>query len=126
VPPLARQPLEQHLYFLTHRLGRCFDQRVEVVVKKFVALCAGELKKKAWDSIGQLVFGGAVIYLISVIGGPLYGCGAGNTQLMDGMFSCARGEMQSVYKLLIIAGIVVASLCWGRAACLYEKRHMAE
>jgi hypothetical protein len=97
-----------------------------VAVQKFLSLVAAELKKKAWNSILQLVFGGALIYLITVIAGPVYGCGSDNTALMGGMFSCARGEMHPAYKYLMIGGIILASLCWGRAARLYELRRSAE
>lgn len=89
---------------------------------RLLSVVGVELKKKAWNSILQLILGGGAIYLITVTAGPIYGCGPGNTQLMEGMFQCARGEMQPVHKFLMLAGIVLASLCWGRAASLYEKR----
>lgn len=92
---------------------------------KFLIVLNVEFSKKPWNSILQLVLGGAAIYLITVTAGPSYGCGAGNTQLMEGMFDCVRGEMQAAHKFLIVGGVVVASLCWGRAASLYEKRRTA-
>lgn len=93
---------------------------------RLLAVIREELNKKAWNSILQLILGGSLIYLMSVTVGPSYGCGTGNTQLMEGMFQCSHGEMQSSYKILIIGGIVLASLCWGRAASLYEKRRGTE
>lgn len=92
---------------------------------KILSVLNVELRKKAWNSILQLIVGGAAIYLITVTVGPSYGCGPGNTQLMEGMFSCAKGEMQSLHKFLIVGGVLLASLCWGRAASLYEKRRAA-
>lgn len=95
-------------------------------MQKYLSMAAAELKKKAWDSILQLVFGGALIYLITVIAGPVYGCGSGNTDLIAGIFGCERGEMHPAYQYLMVGGIVLASLCWGRAASLYEKRRSPE
>lgn len=89
---------------------------------KLFAIVRREFQKKAWDSVLQLVLGGGAIYLVTIIAGPGYGCGAGNAQLMDNAFTCTRGEMALMYKLLMVGGIVLASLCWGRAASLYEKR----
>lgn len=95
-------------------------------MERFLSALGTELRKKAWNSILQLVLGGSLIYLMTVIAGPTYGCGTGNAQLMEGMFQCSHGEMQPVFKVLIIGGIVLASLCWGRAASLYEQRRGIE
>ncbi|MCW8195823.1 hypothetical protein F6455_13595 [Proteobacteria bacterium 005FR1] len=97
-----------------------------MALEKYLSLIAAELRKKAWNSIFQLVFGGALIYLITVIAGPVYGCGSDNTELMGSMFACKRGEMDPAYKVLMLGGIIIASLCWGRAASIYEKRRSIE
>lgn len=100
-------------------------QGIEVKVARILTVLGVELRKNAWNSILQLILGGAAIYLITVTAGPSYGCGAGNTQLLEGIFGCVRGEMHSAHKFLIVGGVVLASLCWGRAASLYEKRRAA-
>lgn len=91
-------------------------------MEKFVSLLKSELQKKAWNSVLQLCVGGVVIYVLSITAGPAYGCGAGNAQYMDNVFQCIRGEMATTTKVFITAGIILASLCWARAAFLYERK----
>lgn len=91
-------------------------------MENFLSLLKSELSKKAWNSVLQLCVGGVVIYVLSITAGPLYGCGAGNSQFMDNVFECTRGEMATMTKVFITAGIILASLCWARAAFLYERQ----
>ncbi|MEX1032131.1 MAG: hypothetical protein WDZ30_02100 [Cellvibrionaceae bacterium] len=87
-----------------------------------LSILNAEFQKKPWNSILQLALGGMALYVFTITAGPAYGCGPDNTQLVHGVFICARGELQDSYKVLMLVGIVLASLCWGRAASLYEKR----
>jgi hypothetical protein len=81
-----------------------------------------ELKLKVWDSPLQMVVAGLVLYYIAMVFGSAYACGPGNSDVTRGVFRCSYGEMAAYYKLLIVLGIAVASLCMGRAVSLLEKR----
>lgn len=91
-------------------------------MEKFLSLVKSELQKKAWNSILQLCVGGVVLYFLSIMVGPAYGCGPDNAQFMENILNCQRGEMAPVIKAVVIAGILLASVCWGRAALLYERQ----
>lgn len=81
-----------------------------------------EMKKRPWNSILQLGIGGLMIFLIAFIAGPYYGCGGGNVNLSQGVFSCVDGSTTTLAsKALIIFCIAISSLCWGRAVSLYEQ-----
>ena len=80
-----------------------------------------EMKKHPWNSVLQLGIGGLMIFLIAFIAGPYYGCGGGNVNLAQGVFSCVDGSTTFSSKVLIIFCISVSSLCWGRAMSLYEQ-----
>lgn len=62
-----------------------------------------------------------MIFLIALIAGPYYGCGAGNFNLAQGAFSCIDGSTTLWSKTMIILCIAMSSLCWGRAVSLYEQ-----
>lgn len=81
-----------------------------------------EFQAKPWNSRLQLFIGGLLIYLLALYFGPHYGCGPGGTDYGTSSFSCRGGEMASSVKLLMIGVIALASLCWGRAMQLHEKR----
>lgn len=87
-----------------------------------IAVVASELKRKPWQSPFQLLVGGLIIYCIALYAGPFYGCGPGNSDPKNGVFSCLAGEMPAVNKALIIVYITFASLCWGKAVSLLERR----
>lgn len=90
-------------------------------MEKFLSLLKSELQKKAWNSILQLCVGGVVLYFMAIIAGPIYGCGVENAQVMENVLECRRGEMAPAIKAFIVAGILLASVCWARAALLYER-----
>lgn len=89
---------------------------------EFLSLVKSELQKKAWNSILQLCVGGVVLYFLSITVGPAYGCGPDNSQFMENVLDCRRGEMAPTIKAFIVAGILLASVCWARAALLYERQ----
>lgn len=88
----------------------------------FLSLLKSELQKKIWNSILQLCVGGVVLYFLSIMVGPAYGCGPDNAQVMKNVLDCQRGEMAPTIKAFIVAGILLASVCWARAALLYERQ----
>lgn len=87
-----------------------------------IAVVVSELKRKPWQSPFQLLIGGLIIYCIALYAGPFYGCGAGNSDAKNGVFSCLAGEMSAINKALIVVYITLASLCWGKAVSLLERR----
>ncbi len=80
-----------------------------------------ELSKKPWNSPLQLVLGGVMIFLIGFLAGPYYGCGTGNFRIGQGAFQCVTGTPDMAAKILIVACIGLASLCWGRAMSLADQ-----
>lgn len=78
-----------------------------------------ELKKHPWHSAFQLGLGGLMIFILAVVVGPHYTCGAGN---VNNAFSCTNGSTSLDYKAVILLCILAASLCWGRAVSLLEER----
>lgn len=83
-------------------------------------------KEHPWNSALQLFLGGMLIYGIAVFAGPHYGCGAGNSNTPAGVFTCNYGTMSLLYKVMIVACIVAASLCWGRAMSLLDGRSVKD
>ena len=83
-----------------------------------------ELKKKVWNSSLQLVAGGLVLYYVAMVLGSGYACGPGNSDITQGVFKCTYNDMPTIYQLAIVIGIVLASLCLGRAVSLIERRRL--
>ncbi len=81
-----------------------------------------QLRLPPWRSPLQLLLGGLMIYLMASIAGPYYGCGAGNLAREGGIFQCEVGELSVSIRTVMIACIASASLCWGRALSVAQKR----
>lgn len=81
-----------------------------------------EMSKKPWNSLLQLLAAAVLLYYVAMVLGSAYACGPGNSDITKGVFRCSYGEMHALYKLLIVVGIGLASLCLGRAVSLLEKR----
>ncbi len=96
------------------------------MLKMSTMLLTAELKKKIWNSPLQLLLGTVVLYFVAVVLGSGYACGPGNSDYLSrGAFTCFNGEMQLLYKLLIVSGIVLSSLCFGRAISVLEKNRIS-
>lgn len=80
------------------------------------------LAERPWNSRLQLLLGGLMVYFMGTFAGPYYGCGPGNSSLTNNVFSCDDGSLPWHYKLMVVACIGFASLCWGRAVSLLESR----
>jgi hypothetical protein len=95
-----------------------------IAVIRIATIFADELKKKVWNSWLQLVVAGILLYYVAMVLGSAYACGPGNSDVTRGVFQCSYGDMQPLYKVLIVFGIAAASLCLGRAISLVEKRRL--
>lgn len=89
---------------------------------RITAVITSELKKRVWDSPLQLLVAGIILYYVAMVLGTGYACGPGNSDVTRGIFRCSYSEMQMIYKVFIVIGIGMASLCLGRAVSVLEKR----
>lgn len=89
-------------------------------MEKLVLIIISELKTAFWNSPLQMAVAGLLVYYISLAFGPSIACGSGNTD--QRAFVCLSGEMATSAKLMIFAGMVVASLSLGRAVSLLQRR----
>lgn len=80
-----------------------------------------EFNKSFYNSSLQLFLLAIVVYGFTCFAGPLMACGAGNTNVDYKVFECANGDMLLAHKLMLLAGIALASLCAGRAMSLIQK-----
>lgn len=95
-------------------------------MEKLITIFIAELKKTFWNSPLQMAAAGLLLYYISLVVGPTIACGNGNTDLNRRAFVCLSGEMATVSKLLIFAGMALASLSLGRAVSLLQRKRELE
>lgn len=80
-----------------------------------------ELATPLWNSTLQLATLGALLFVTAFAATPEAACQMAGLGAPKTAFSCQMGPVPDPARLWILAGLISASLCWGRCTSLLEK-----